>query len=991
MQNVINYSKYSIGLGLLDYEDIVDNAILNNKNYAVITDQETFSGLSDFFIICNKKNVKPVVGVTINVTIQRKEKGSIVLYAKNLAGYSDLCQLLSLLPPDDNYKKRTVELRPILEKVKASDNLIVADGYEGSLLEEFKKDNKKIDYLKIVNFIKDKYLLIANENTENKDLIIETAKRFNIKIMLSNISRYKEDKDKLAFLSKLNKTSYIRDFSSDLILDSYKNNYSLKNNYQYNNDIPRELIIGQDVYFNDFENYDIFSSPSFPTLYEDRDLTNNIRNIWKNFKEKIPKDEHDKYIKRIKYELSVIKKIGLNIDQYFLFYEDLSHVAKEKNIMTLIRGSGTGSLLLYMMGLSDVDPIKFKLSFERFLNPDRASLADIDLEASDKEELDNYIKGKFGNTVAKLMTTSRVKKASSTMDIAINGYKRFIKNKKEDGEKNNIGWVEDTLKELSKYLKKKDDNNVSWLLENNYYWKKAVTESELFKKMCDVAMTLEYQIVNRTPSPSSFVLSNDDLRNKIPVINNIIEAEKVDSDDFGFVKNDLLSSKILERLQILTELISEGDPDFIKKMESRDDPLIFQNMSKGFTVGINQINGYIGTEICQEIKPSNFEDIIAVMALVREGVKNKTGEYERFLMCKKNKSKISYPTPEIKHIIEDTYGAIIYEEQIMEISRVMGGFDWNYADLLRSCLKKKDENKLKELGALFIEGSLKNGYSKEVVDVVYKRLADKINQFSFTRNHATAYASLTYNEMFIKTYYPAEFLEVNLKYLTKDKKQEFKERMTEEILVNGIAVLRPDINEVQELSYTSSKYVKNREYKLFIQNIDKCYSSKELYLNVLKIRDKHGFFDSLTDYLERVTPLYTGNNLINSNKNENGVLKLLKDTELLINIGAFDSIYEKKMELKDVSIIRETLKFNLERILKNIIHNNDLLSDDFYFDKLPTDILNNKDDLIKGYILAEKEILYISPLEILKTRENVKKEFNNNEDAKKKIVTKPKK
>lgn len=970
MQNIINYSTYSIGFGILKPEDIIDNALENGNKSVFITDMETLSGVSSLYSLAKEKNIKTIIGTTINVQFKDQYKGNIVLYAKNQEGYSKLCKILSNLNQYNNYEERVYPLIDLIKEIRGNENIILGDGFENSLLENFLINNDLETYKKIIPYLKNNLIFIVNDKSLYVNEIENLSKQSNgINIISSNISRYKDFNDKFVFLSKLNKTSYYRDLSSEEIIKKFKNDYSIKNITKLNKD--NYLNIKE--FENLFENYNIFQNPSFPVLYKDKDLTETIRRLWSDFSKNIPEQEHKRYIERIKYELKVIKSIGLNIDQYFLFYEDISHVAKKNDIITSIRGSGTGSLLLHIMGLSDVDPVEMNLSFERFLNPDRASLADIDLEVSKKEIMDDYIKERFGNNVAKLMQFDTIQKATTSMEMIINGYKKFKSESEIDNEKEKIEWVEKKLKDLSEFLvyRKKEETKISYLLENDKFWQSACRQSSLFKKIAEYAVKLEDQISNRKPSSSSFVLSSEDLRERVPVIGNVIESEKNDSDDYGFVKNDLLSSKILENQRLILDLLSESKVDIILEMKKRNDPLIFKNLSNGLTAGINQINGIIGIEICKEIKPTNFQDIIAILALVREGIKNKTGEYETFLKAKENPSLIHYPVKEMEPILKSTYGAIIYEEQIMDIAREIGGFNWNEADQLRSCLKNKKLEKLNELKILFYKGASKKGYSIKEIDSVFNRIHDKINQFSFSRNHSTAYASITYNEMYLKTYYPAEFMQVYAP-VKKDKKQKFKDSIIKEILINGIGVIRPDINEVQKNTYTSTKVVRSKEYKLIIQSLSSAFSNQVMYENVLLLREKYGFFNNISDYTNRVLPLYTGKSNITAFNNQNSIDLFKKDTLNLINIGAFDNLYEKILKTKDIVIIRETLKNNLNNVIENIILNDNVLSDNFYLNTF-----NYKEDselYISKFIEEEKKFLDISPISIINEREKVKQE-----------------
>lgn len=988
MNNLLNYTDYSIGYGSLKIDELIENAKKNNIPFVSVTDETTYAYVPELIEKCKENNLKPLIGTTINLSINDEDFGSLVLYAKNKNGYKEISDILFSMGEYHNTKKRKIELKDLLKR--DFNNIEIVDGYDRSFLDFCMakgKNNYYSNFIKKVPnlfFYMDTYIddSLIEKTKKRNNAIIGICKKYNKKTFLGSVSRYSNTKEKLILFSKLYNYSYLKEKENE-IKNIFPNDYSLNNQKKqdYIDDLKTKLSSEILLENNDvdslFTNFDLLKKPEFPNFYDNLSLRELIRDKWKNFKDKIPQEKHKSYVNRISKELKIIEDMGY--DPYFLiFYQEIAKIAENKKMKSTIRGSGASSLVLHVLGLSEIDPVKHNLMFERFLNPERKELPDVDYEVTDLNAVLDEIDNRHSKNVSSISNFSSISKSTVTVEKILKSYETFYLDKQDIEKNKEFNKVKEKFKELFKFLPKYDAEKakVSHLMNNNYYWKKEIENNELFSQVCNLALKLEDQLSNKSKSTSSIILSDKPISDSCGGfsldkekmgLSNCSDLTKYSAEKFGYIKLDIMSSVLLKNQLELLNHINSKENEVENEIKKFDNKETFDAFSKGLTTKINQINSYIGTEICKLVKPEKLSDLVAILALVRGGIKDENGnkpkDLQKFLDGKNNPDNIKYKHEKLEPILKETYGAILYEEQIMQIGMEIGNLNLTQADDLRSALKKKRPEVLKELEPIFMKGAEKNNINIQTAKNIFSEIKEKMDQFSFSKIHATVYAETSYAEMFLKNHYPAEFKTFYGDILPKKEREQFMERFENEIEHFNINFLRPSINEIGIHDQTIYKVIKNKEYKLYLESIENVFKEKDIFKKIIKIRDKHGFFKDLPDYIRRVSPLYTGKSIL-EDSDVNNFIKMKNDLEIMIDIGCFDTMYE--MGFKNIYEMRSTLKENIDSFIElsiDIYNNNNI--------RIETSE-NVKD--VDYYIDIEKSILKFSPLEKKTTKQPSEKE-----------------
>lgn len=993
--DIINYSEYSIGSGSLRLSEIIKNP--NNNKIAGLTDQATLSGIPFFLSECSNNGIKGIVGTTVSVTYVDEFVGQLILIAKNDNGYFNISKILSMMGEYHNEKIRKIDLNDIL---KNKEDILVVDGFSKSILD--KQLNEIQKYKEIFKILKDNFnnnLIFTiqghesdHEKEKNKFILkkITTVKDFNLKVFLSNNNRYAKKDERNLFLNRVYEFSELKGHSNDpekindsisKILEEYSTedhiltgdelvkkreplfNFLEKNNY----------LITEDFWIKNIEKINIFDKKVVIEKVVNRNLKDDLRLKWLDFRDSIPKEEHNKYLDRIKYELKIIEE--MNYSDYFNLTNDITFEAHNLGYLTAIRGSGAGSLICKVLGLSNVDPIKYNLMFERFLNPERNELPDLDLDISHPLETLKKISEKYDN-VANLVKFTKTKSAKITTEFVISSLRRFHNKKEDFNFQSSLNIIENKLKYLYKFLKYKkgDDLLLSNLIVNDEYWKKNYNSDNNFKRICNLALLHEGKIINKSINSSSIIVSKNKINNIISTFDNhssnglklIAELTK---DQSSFVKYDILSNQNLEKnLSILNQ---RGITN-TKLTNNYSDENVYLFISKGHTFGLTQTNAQIGTNMCKEIKPSCFEDLIAINALIRFGYmddNNKPEDYLIFLNGKNNPDAVIYKHPILKSILQETYGAFIYEEQVIRIAMEIGNLTFSEADKIRSTIKNKNNlhvDKLKEVileyKEKFILGAKKLGINNQDANNIFLEIENKIGKFVFSKAHSAAYADIMYNQMYLKLKYPAEFMYaycINKRKLKNgvvvEEGDHFK--ILKEFNDMGFIIKRPSINESDDKTKTITLISELRgvKYTTILASINDAFKSKDICSDVINERQINGSYRDLLEYIDRILPIYLKESYISPNINLKKVEEFIEDTKNLINIGAFDFSITKDFNF-DINKIRTILLENINKIVSFVINFSE--EEDFILDDT-IDILP-----IEYFIEIEKNILNYSPCEI---------------------------
>jgi len=719
-------TEYSLLDSTIKVKDLIEFALQNNLKALTITDNNLY-GAYEFYQACTKNNIKPIIGLEVEINDLK-----IILYSKNIEGYKNLIKI--------NEQEKNIELLN-----KYSNDLICIVPFNSlSIYEELNKIYKDI----FVGY-KDSYEL---ENI-----------KYDKKIYLNEIL-YLNRNDKIYYL-------YLQGIKRGLTIDevNIKEENYLK--LDINNNLKKYKYIYDNCNLVLEKRNDLLPIYEIEEGYTDYTYLKEMCRIGlkKRFGERVSKV----YIDRIKHELEIIKNMGFC--NYFLVVMDYVRFAKEKGILVGPgRGSAAGSLVAYVLDITDVDPIKYNLLFERFLNPNRITMPDIDIdfEYNRREEVINYCKNKYG-----------LKKVAGIITFGTLASRQVIRD---------IGKVMDLdQSELDSFVKLIDsklnlkDNFKNPKIEN------IIKNNKNINELTKIALKLEGIKKNTSVHAAGIVISNKELDEVLPIVKkddmyltcytmNYLE-------DIGLLKMDFLA---LKNLTLITSVIEDLKKDNIN-INFNDIPLndskTFELFKKANTIGIFQFESEGMKNFLQKLKPDNIEDLSVALALYRPGPMS---NIDSFIKRKSGKEKIDYIDERLKDILEPTYGIIIYQEQIMKISNVMANYTMGEADLLRRAMSKKKEDILLKEKDKFIKGSINNGYKEEVANKVFDLIL-KFASYGFNRSHSVAYSIISYKMAYLKANYNKYFMKNLLDnvigtIITKEYIYEAK--------ISDIKILNPDIN-----------------------------------------------------------------------------------------------------------------------------------------------------------------------------------------------------
>ncbi|MEG0139113.1 MAG: DNA polymerase III subunit alpha, partial [Bacilli bacterium] len=798
---------------MIKLDDLKNLAISNNLSALTITDNNMY-GVLDFYYMCIDNNIKPIVGLEIVV-----DNKKLVLYCKNYVGYQNLCNICTIM---------TEEPLSIDDLVSFKDDLI--------LIVPISSMNLYNDLNSIFNDI---FIGYAN-NKELQGLTYD-----NLVFMRETLYLHASDRDYFPYLIKI-KTGTMVDKSSNCLV-SYKefvNNYGdyLDNNNKIyamcNLKLPKlhSLLPVID------------DSPDFDSYHYLRKLC--IEGLKKIFGATVG----SVYIDRLKYELSVIKKMGFC--DYFLVVFDYVKFAKDNGILVGPgRGSAAGSLVAYCLNITTIDPLKYNLMFERFLNPYRVSMPDIDIDFADgrRDEVIKYCIAKYGvKRVAPIITFGTMKSRQAIRDVA----KIFdIDQQMVD----NFCKLLDPLLSLQANMK-------------NLKIKNYLNFNKSLAKCYDIALHFEGVKRHSSVHAAGIVMSNNNLNDIIPLVKHgdiyLTGFDMNYLERLGLLKMDFLGLKNLTLIANMLEDIDEN----LTFDNILFDKSVFSIFTLGNTLGIFQFESAGMIKFLKRLAPSCFEDIVACNALFRPGPINNIDAYVR---RKKGLEQVSYFSSCLVDVLKPTYGIIIYQEQIMQIANIMAGYSLGEADILRRAMSKKKEDILVLQKEKFIDGCVLNGFSRSLATEVFTNIL-KFAAYGFNRAHAVAYSLIAYRMAYLKFYYPKVFFKHILSSVLgssiNTKKYIYDARL------NDIKIFNPDIN------LSTDKYLIVAGEIIFpfvgIKNV-----SKNIVESILAERKK-GMFKNIFDFVKRV-------------------LVDRKVLECLILAGCFDCFH----------LTRRTLFLNLELII----------------------------------------------------------------------------
>jgi len=854
-----------------------------------LTDHGNIYGAVEFYKKARERGIKPIIGSEVYLAFEKMtqerpniddQRYHLVLLVKNEQGYKNLVKLLTKAHLKGFYYRPRVDEELL---AKHSEGLIALSacltGKIPKLILAKKMEEAERQALKYQEiFGKDNFYLEIQEHQNSKDQktankgIILISKKYGIPLVATNDVHYlkPEDAEAQDILMLINTGSDPNDperltlkeddfsmRSPEKMLEDFKDFPEAIENTQKIADICNFQFKLGEINLPEFETPNGKSTEEYL-----EELCH--QGIKRRYGEKAGKEVLD----RLNYELGVIKQTGFV--SYFLIVQDFVNWAKENRIIVGPgRGSVGGSLTAYLLNITNVDPLKYNLLFERFLNPERISLPDIDLDFTDRRrnEVIDYVAQKYGrDKVAQIITFGTMAARAVVRDVgrALNYTYSFC-----DQLAKMIPFgltLEQTLARVSEF-------------------RQLYLNDEKAHKLIDFAKKLEGCARHASTHACGVVISKEPLDNIVPLQHPtqddtaiVTQYEMNSVEDLGLLKMDFLG---LKNLTIIEDTLSRIYKVQGKKIDIEniplDDKVTFKLLQKGETIGIFQLESSGMQRYLKQLKPTEFEDIIAMVALYRPGPMQLIPDY---IAGKYKKKRVEYLHPKLKTILESTYGIILYQEQVMKIAQELAGFSLSGADILRKAIGKKIRKLLMAQKEKFIAGCEKNGINENIS----RRIWDWIEPFasySFNKSHATCYATIAYQTAYLKTHFPVEFM---ASLLTSEKAD--VERigfLIAECKKMGVEVLPPDINESLE-NFTVVASDKIRFGLSAIKNV-----GTNVVEVIVKERKSSGPYRSIADFINRL----------------NSAVLNKKSLESLVKAGVFDKLAE-----------RNQLLFNLENLLE---------------------------------------------------------------------------
>ena len=898
------HSEYSLLDGANRIKDLPIRAKELGMDAIALTDHGSMFGVIDFYKACKANGIKPIIGCEVYVAPRsRKDKdpnldaryNHLILLAKNNDGYKNLAKLVSLGYTEGFYYKPRID-KEALEQYH--ENLIccsacLAGEVNQAILKNNMEEAKKVALWFKKLFGEDYYLEIQNNGIKEQVLVnqklIELSRELDIPLVATNDAHYLKredaynhevllciqtgkkmsDEDRMKF-----ETDELYVKSPEEMSDYFKNvPEAIENTVKIAEKCNVEFEFGHTI----LPNYDV--PEEFETHYD------YLKKLCDDgIKNRYGENPTKEILERAEFEMNVINQMGY-VD-YFLIVWDYIHYAKTHNIpVGPGRGSGAGSIVAYAIEITDIDPIKYGLIFERFLNPERISMPDFDVDFcyEKRDQVIDYVCRKYGHDhVSQIITFGTMSARMVIRDV---------------GRVLDVPYAE--TDKIAKMVPNELHITIKKAMEQNKELRDLYEQNSDMKKMLDIAMALEGMPRQASTHACGIVITKDPVVDYVPLYrrDDIISTQYIMTtlEELGLLKMDFLGLRTLTVIQDTIELVKANrgiDVEFDKDM---NDSKVYKLWQDGNSAGIFQFESQGMTNFMKELKPDCLEDIIAGVSLYRPGPMD---QIPRYIANKKDPEHAVYTHPALKPILEVTYGCMVYQEQVMQIVRDLAGYSLGRADLVRRAMGKKKldvmakerENfihgQVDENGNIIIKGCVRNGIDEKSANKIFDEMAE-FAKYAFNKSHAACYAVVAYRTAYLKAYYPVEFMAAMLNSFlgNLDKIPAY----TEECKRLNIQILKPDINK----SYTKFT-VDGDKIRFGLGSIKNVGTSA--VDEIVAERDRNGQFKDFKDFCERIQET-------NVNK---------KCIESLIKAGAFDEFNET----------RRTLMESFENILDTITSSN---------------------------------------------------------------------
>ncbi|MFR3568630.1 MAG: DNA polymerase III subunit alpha [Paraclostridium sordellii] len=942
------HTEYSLLDGFSRVKNLVARAKELNMSAVAITDHGCMFGAIDFFKVAKAEGIKPIIGCEVYTAPRSmrdkdpnydKSQGHLILLAKDMQGYQNLIKLVSEAYVQGFYYKPRVDIDEISkysEGIIALSACLAGDVSQALMNRNYEKAKSiALRYKEI--FGEDNYYIEIQDHNlpEQKEVnseLIKLSKEIGIGLVATNDVHYVRKEDSkihdilmcIQMGKTVNDPARMRFGSDEFYLKSRQEMESVFPDVQEALDNTVKIAQRCNVEFD----FNTIHLPQYdvPSGYTPNEYLRML--CFKGLKERYENPSKE-ILDRLEYELGVIEKMGYV--EYFLITWDFINFARENSIMVGPgRGSAAGSIVSYTLYITDIDPIKYSLLFERFLNPERISMPDIDIDFcyERREEVIDYVKRKYGDDhVAQIITFGTMGAKAAIRDVG-----RVL-----DVSYNK---VDNIAKEIPFAL----GMTIDKALDTNPNLRKLYEEDVETKEIIDVSRKIEGMLRHASTHAAGVVISKKPIDEYVPLYKHqdaiTTQFTMTTLEELGLLKMDFLGLRTLTVIRDALDLIERNHNVKINfSTMEYDDPKVYELLASGNTLGVFQLESAGMRSFMKQLKPDNFEDIVAGISLYRPGPMDSIPNY---INNKNNPEHVEYLHEKLKPIMEVTYGCLVYQEQVMQVVRDLGGYSYGRSDLVRRAMGKKKmdvmekerqyfiHGKFDDNGELEIEGCVRNGVPEDIGNKIFDDMID-FAKYAFNKSHAAAYGVLAYETAYLKAHYPVEFMAALITSVmgNTDKVVEY----IRECNNLKIDVLKPDINK----SFTKFSVEHNsiRFGLAAVKNV-----GVNVLNNIIAEREAGGEFKDFNEFCKRLDSKDSNKRIIES----------------LIKCGAFDEMGDNRASLLlGYEKLLESISMDRKKNLAGQVS----LFDGFGMDESMSNDIQNMYTLPKVNELEEKERLYL--------------------------------
>ncbi|MCD6177818.1 DNA polymerase III subunit alpha [bacterium] len=895
------HSHYSLLDGLPKIDEIIEYVKELGMDSVALTDHGNLYGAVEFYKKAKQAGIKPIIGCEMYQAYERMEQKRphiddkryhLVLLVKNKEGYKNLVKLVTEAHLRGFYYKPRIDEEILAQHSSGLIGLSAClQGKIPQLIIANKIEEAKKTALRFKEIFGEGNFYLELQHHPNipeqkkvNQALIRFSKELNIPLVATCDSHYLRPEDAQAqdILMLINTGADPNDPERLTMKSDVFSVRSPQEMMEFFKDIPEAIENTQRIVEECNFEFELGKTklPRFE-VPEGKTPNSYLRELCQEgLKKRYGTSPRKEVIERMEYELSVIEQTGFA--SYFLIVQDFVNWAKQRRIVVGPgRGSAAGSLVAYLLGITNVDPLKYNLLFERFLNKERISMPDIDIDFTDRrrDEVIEYIAQKYGrNRVAQIITFGTMAARAVVRDVG-----------------RALGYSYSFCDRIAKMIP--FGFTLDQALEKISEFRELYENDDKVRKLIDFAKKLEGCARHASTHACGVVVSNEPLDTIVPLQHPtqdektiVTQYEMHSIEDLGLLKIDLLG---LKNLTIIEDTLARIYKVQNKKIDieniPHDDKKTFELLQKGETTGVFQLESDGMKKYLKQLKPTKFDDIIAMVALYRPGPMGLIPEY---IQRKHGIKKIEYPHPKCEKILASTYGIPVYQEQIMQIAQELAGFSLSEADILRKAIGKKIKKLLLAQKEKFINGMIRNNIKEEIAQKIWSWI-EPAARYSFNKSHATAYATIAYQTAYLKAHFPVEFMAA---LLTSEKNDtERISKLIGECKKMGIEVLPPDINESFRNFSVIPKKKKIRFGLLAIKNV-----GQNVVESIIREREERGPFRSISDFVSRI----------------DGDVLNKKSLESLIKAGVLDSLGERNRLLASVEKILITNR-EIRRLEKN--------------------------------------------------------------------------